>query len=239
MGGFLDAAFGFPAVIFTVLLAPVVLYWLTVVVGALDIDLLGDVGDLGDAGDVGGLPADGPDAADPDPGAGGGLWQALGLAGVPVTIAASLVVIFGWAVALVATAAADSLDVAPAVRLLGGVLALGLAVVVGARCAALASRPLARLFVPTEAEGRSAFVGRTCTIRTSTVTTDFGQAEASDPSGATVLVPVRVSPAGGFAASAPLARGERALIFDYDPVAEVFLVCPVDDALEAGADGLS
>lgn len=237
MGGFFDAAFGFPAVIFTVLLAPVVLYWLTVVVGALDIDLLGDVGDLGDAGDVGGLPADGPGSA--DPGAGGGLWQALGLAGVPITIAASLVVIFGWAVALVATAAADSLDVAPAVRLLGGVLALGLAVVVGARCAALAARPLAGLFVPTEAEGRSAFVGRTCTIRTSTVTTDFGQAEASDPSGATVLVPVRVSSAGGQVASSPLARGERALIFDYDPVAEVFLVCPVDDALEAGADGLS
>jgi hypothetical protein len=82
-------------------------------------------------------------------------------------------------------------------------------------------------------------VGRTCTIRTATVTADFGQAEASDPTGATVLVPVRVPSAGVPAASAPLARGERALIFEYDPAAEVFLVCPVDDALEAGADGLS
>ncbi len=234
MGGFFEAAFGFPAVIFTILLAPVVLYWLTVVAGALDIDLLGDVGDVGD---VGGAGPDGAEAA--DPGAGEGLWQALGLAGVPVTVAASLVIVFGWAVALVASAAADSLDVAPVVRLLGGLVALALAVLVGAVCAAVAARPLARLFVTVEAEGRSAFVGRTCTIRTSTVTTDFGQAEASDPSGATVLVPVRVSSTGGPADSATLARGQRALIFDYDPKAEVFLVCPVDDALEAGADGLS
>ena len=45
------------------------------------------------------------------------------------------------------------------------------------------------------------------------------------------------SPYGGQPA-ASFARGEQALIFDYDPAAEVFLVCPVE-ALEAGADGLS
>ena len=247
MGGFFEAAFGFPAVVFTVLLVPVLLYWFAVVLGALDVDLFGELGvdgvdtgldlDVADGGGADGGAGDGDVAAD-----GGGLvagwWQALGLAGVPVTLAASLVVVFGWLVALVATAAADSSDVSSAVRLLGGLVVVAVALVVGSLAASVAARPLGRLFVTTEAEGNSAFVGRTCTIRTERVSTSFGQAEAADPSGATVLVQVRVPPAPDGHSPDPLARGEQALIFDYDPAAEVFLVCPVE-ALEAGADGLS
>ncbi len=259
MGGFFEAAFGFPAVVFTLLLAPVLAYWIAVVLGALDVDLFGELGigadadldvgevdvsdldvgdlDVGDGGgDVGG-DGDGDAAAD-----GGGLlagwWQALGLAGVPVTLAASLVVVFGWLVALVATAAADSLDVPAAVRLLGGVVVVAVALVAGSLAASVAARPLGRLFATTEAESNRAFVGRLCTIRTERVSDSFGQAEAADPSGATVLVQVRVPPAADGQHPTTLARGEQALIFDYDPAAEVFLVCPVE-ALEAGADGLS
>jgi Zn-dependent protease len=162
----------------------------------------------------------------------------MGLAGVPATLAASLVVVFGWLVALVATAAADSWNVGPTVRLLGGLVVSAVAVVVGSLAASVLARPLGHLFVTTEAETNVAFVGRTCTIRTAGVSTSFGQAEAADPSGATVLVQVRVSPSFGGQPSASFARGDQALIFDYDPAAEVFLVCPVD-ALEAGADGLS
>lgn len=249
MGGFFDAAFGFPAVVFTVLLAPVLAYWLAVVLGALDIDLFGDLGvdgvdadaglDVGDGvgghGDAGG---DGADDAAADGGLLAGWWQALGLAGVPVTLAASLVVVFGWLVALVATAAADSWDVGPTIRLLGGLVVIAVALVAGSLAASVLARPLGRLFVTTEAESNQAFVGRTCTIRTAGVSTSFGQAEAADPSGATVLVQVRVPPDADGHASGSFARGEQALIFDYDPAAEVFLVCPVE-ALEAGADGLS
>ncbi|HEX5945155.1 MAG TPA: hypothetical protein VFY82_02715 [Acidimicrobiales bacterium] len=252
MGGFFDAALGFPAVVFTVLLAPVLAYWLAVVLGALDIDLFGDLGvdgvdgvdvdgglDVGDGvgahGDAGG---DGAGDAATDGGLLAGWWQALGLAGVPVTLAASLVVVFGWLVALVATAAADSWDVDPTVRLLAGLVVIAVALVAGSLGASVLARPLGRLFVTTEAESNQAFVGRTCTIRTAGVSTSFGQAEAADPSGATVLVQVRVPPDADGHASASFARGEQALIFDYDPAAEVFLVCPVE-ALEAGADGLS
>lgn len=247
MGGFFDAALGFPAVIFTVLLAPVLLYWLAVVLGALDIDLFGEPGVEGvDAGlDVGDGPAghgdaggDGAGDAATDGGLLAGWWQAMGLAGVPVTLAASLVVVFGWLVALVATAAADSWEVDPTIRLLGGLVVIAVALVAGSLGASVLARPLGRLFVTTEAESNRAFVGRMCTIRTAGVSTSFGQAEAADPSGATVLVQVRVPPDADGHASASFARGEQALIFDYDPAAEVFLVCPVE-ALEAGADGLS
>ena len=203
MGGFFDAALGFPAVVFTVLLAPVLAYWLAVVLGALDIDLFGDLGvdgvdadaglDIGEdiGGGVGGHGDAGGDAAGDaatDGGLFAGWWQALGLAGVPVTLAASLVVVFGWLVALVATAAADSWDVGPTIRLLGGLVVIAVALVAGSLAASVLARPLGRLFVTTEAESNQAFVGRTCTIRTAGVSTSFGQAEAADPSVATVLV---------------------------------------------------
>jgi hypothetical protein len=246
MGGFFEAAFGFPAVIFTVLLAPVVVYWLTVVLGMFDVELLGDLGapnaSAVDAPTVEGATVEaggaGEAGADGSGGALDGWWQALGLTGVPVTIAASLVVLFGWLVALVATAAVDSLELGTAVRLVAGVAVLVTAVVAGALAASVVARPLGRLFASTSAEARVAFVGRTCTVRTAEVTPTFGQAEAADPSGATVLVPVRTvpTPDDGEPAS-PLRLGDRALIFEYDPVAEVFLVCPVDDALGAGAEG--
>ena len=42
----------FPTVIFSVLMGIAVIYWLFVIVGALDIDLL-HVGDFGDHGDAG------------------------------------------------------------------------------------------------------------------------------------------------------------------------------------------
>lgn len=243
MGGFFEAAFGFPAVVFTILLALVVVYWLTVVLGLLDVELLGDLGaaDAATGADAPAVDAGSGVSGDGGAGSGGTLdgWaQALGLTGVPVTIVASLVVVFGWLVALVATAAADSLDLTSAVRLVAGVGVIVVAVVVGATAASVVARPLGALFVSTSAEARVAFVGRTCTIRTAQVTSTFGQAEAADPSGATVLVPVRTPPSsdeeGGVS---PLRRGDRALIFEYDPVAEVFLVSPVDDALGAGADG--
>ncbi|MBN2621802.1 MAG: hypothetical protein JXA83_00480 [Acidimicrobiales bacterium] len=235
MGGFVDAVLGFPAVIFTVLLVPVVLYWATVLAGALDVDLLGDIG--GEGPDVG-LDPDADAAVDGGDGALSGWWQALGLAGVPVTIVASLVVLFGWLVALVATAAADVWDVAAVVRLLGGLVTIVVAAAAGALAASVVARPLGRVFATTQAESRTAFVGRTCIVRTAEVTATFGQAEAADPSGATVLVPVRVARQDGRAGVPSLRRDDEALIFDYDPAAEVFLVCPVDDALGAGADGL-
>jgi len=72
MGDFVDAALSFPAVVFTFLLAAVVLYWLLVLVGTLDVEI-GDL-DIGDG---------------------------LGLGGVPVTVTASVMIVVSWFVTLV------------------------------------------------------------------------------------------------------------------------------------------
>ena len=72
MGDFVDAALSFPAVVFTFLLAAVLLYWLLVLVGTLDVEI-GDL-DIGDG---------------------------LGLGGVPVTVTASVTIVVSWFVTIV------------------------------------------------------------------------------------------------------------------------------------------
>jgi hypothetical protein len=78
MGEFVDAALGFPAVLFTFLLVVVVGYWLLVLLGALDIEAL----DFDADGDVLG---------------------GVGLAGVPVAVTASLLIAIAWFVSLAGT----------------------------------------------------------------------------------------------------------------------------------------
>ena len=155
------------------------------------------------------------------------------MAGVPITVTLSLLAVGGWFVALLGTGLTDAADLPLLVAVAAGLGVLVAALAAGVVTARLVVRPLARVFASTEAESRDAFVGRTCVIRTGTVTDRFGQAEADDGSGATVLVQVRV-----VNGSEPdLRQGSVALIVDYDPVAEIFLVCPVDDVLGAAEPG--
>jgi hypothetical protein len=214
-----------------VLLVPVLLWWLASLLGVVDVDLPG--GGDGFEADLD-LGTDGLDV-DTDGGLIDGLLAATGLAAVPATVALGLVVVFGWFVAFLATAALQAADLPTAAAVALGLVALAAAFAVGTVAASLAARPLAPLFATTHAESRSAFVGRLCTVRTERVTADFGQAEAADPDGATVLVPVRVADAD--ADGPPLRRGDRALIVDYDPAAEVFFVTPagvLDDPGDTG-----
>jgi hypothetical protein len=220
MDTFLDAAFGFPAVLFTILLGLVVAYWLIGLLGVVDLDLDG----------VDGLDAD----LDGGDGADGGVLDALGLAGVPVTVGISLLILAGWFVALLGTGAANEADLPVVGAVVAGLGILAASLVAGALAVRLVARPLSRLFASTEAEGRGAFVGRTCVVRTTTVSETFGQAEADDGSGATVLLQVRVPPTGP---EPDLRQGSVALIVDYDPEAEVFVVCPADDVLGAAEPG--
>jgi len=81
MGDFVDAALSFPAALFSVLLAIVVIYWLLVLIGTLDVE----IGDL--------------DLAD-----------GIGLGGVPATVTASVLAVVGWFVSLAGTVVIDGLS---------------------------------------------------------------------------------------------------------------------------------
>ncbi|MEY9875978.1 hypothetical protein ABH931_005485 [Streptacidiphilus sp. MAP12-33] len=143
--------------------------------------------------------------------------RAAGLGGVPVTVAVSLVVAFGWFTALACT------------EWLGGgrwfLLPLALAGGwVGARLLAV---PLARMMPePSPPPSRRDFVGLGCVIRTGRVGPDFGQAEVRSADGSSAVVQVRQSLDDAAGEGGTLRAGAAALIYDYDADGEFFWVMP-------------
>ncbi|MFC5184966.1 DUF1449 family protein [Actinomadura harenae] len=240
MSAFLDAALGFPAVLFSFALIVVAGYWVLVLIGALGLHVLDLDADTGaGAGHGHGHGGHGEGA--------GGMLSATGLAGPPVTVTLSLLIALAWFISLAGRVLLDGPGHAWAHAL------VLVAAVVGAWAVTwLLVRPLRRAFPDVPPPSRADFVGRTCVIRTGRVTGDFGQAEVTAEDGSTALVQVRAPETGprpgSGTASAPeagiasasgvgtggLGRGATALIFDYDAAAEVFLVMPFDETLGAG-----
>jgi hypothetical protein len=236
------ASLQFPTAVFTIALGIVIVYWLFVLIGALDIDLFGGdvdvdvsgaakgIGDVltggakggaealhtgGDAGDVGG-DADG----DLD---GGGLWHVLGLGDVPVTISASLITVLAWVGSLLAM---HYLGIGGWLTL----VVLVVAVVIALPIAALLIRPIAPVFAVKEGKSNADYVGHVCTVTTGRVDNSFGQATIED--GGTVLaIAVRCDRAG------VLTRGDKALIIEFDGERQAYIVEPSKDVLAGGARG--
>lgn len=247
MTEFLTAILAFPTAVFTILLGVVIVYWLFVLLGALDIDLLGDA-DLHGGHDLhldghghvdghghfdghghadhGHGTHDGHDAHDGHEAGGlAGLIQALGLGGVPVTVMLSILILVAWIFCVTA------------MQLLGGgspgwlvAAAALLSLTIAVPLTSLLVRPLRRFFVTLPATRHRDLLGKICTVTTLRVDERYGQAEIED-GGAGLLVQVRSN------GPVRLARGDRAIIFDYRD--EVFLVAPVEEALRQGLDSLA
>ncbi|MBG6092987.1 hypothetical protein IW256_007100 [Actinomadura viridis] len=162
----------------------------------------------------------------------GGLLAAAGLGGVPAPVVLSLLVAIAWFGSLTGSVLIDAFP-GPVGRTV-----LGTAVLFGAlgaawTCTRMLVPPLRRVFRDAPAPSRRDFVGRVCVIRTGRVGTGFGQAEVTSEDGSAALVQVRVP--GSDLAAGGLAFGDTALIFDYDPADEVFLVMPYDAPPDPGA----
>lgn len=236
------ASLQFPTVVFTIALGIVIVYWLFVLIGALDIDLFGGdvdvdvsgaakgIGDVltggakggaealhaGDAGGEVGGDADG----DLD---GGGLWHVLGLGDVPVTISVSLITVLAWVGSLLAM---HTLGIGGWLTL----VVLVVAVVVALPIAALLIRPIAPVFAVKEGKSNADYVGHLCTVTTGRVDNSFGQATVED--GGTVLdIAVRCDRPG------QLTRGDKALIIEFDAERQAYIVEPSKDVLAGGARG--
>ena len=214
MTEFLDAILAFPTVLFTILLGVVTAYWLFVMLGALDVDLLGDV----DGGEV--IDADG----DGSPDGFAGVIHSLGLAGVPLTLVLSLLVLAAWVLCLISMQILDSRSAAIGAG--AALVSFGLAIPL----TALAVRPMRRFFVSHPALENRSLVGKMCRVTTLSVNERYGQAEIED-GGAGLLIQVRYNGPGR------LARGDQALIFDYKD--EVFQVAPVGEALQRSLQDLA
>ncbi|MFI7634006.1 hypothetical protein [Nonomuraea sp. NPDC049400] len=138
----------------------------------------------------------------------------LGLGGVPAGIALSLFIALAWLLCLIGSvlvASGGLLFAVPVAALGGGWLATrGLLV------------PLRRLLPEGDRHSRGDFVGQMCMIRTGAATPDFGQAEVTAADGSSAVVQVRTT------GKDRLARGDNALIFEYDKDGEFFWVMPYE-----------
>ena len=240
MNELLEASARFPTVVFSVGLGVAIVYWLFVLLGALDIDLFhagdaaaaakGGGAALGDAftgGTKGGAEAlkglghghahgDGHGHGD---GGGGGFWDALGLTSVPITISMSAVMLLGWIGSL--------LGMYYGQRELGGLggwlaaLVILVVIVVALPAAGVLVRPLRSVFELKDAKRNRDYVGHTCTITTGGVDAGFGQATIEDGSDV-LIIPVRCDRPDAFA------RGGRALIIEFDEERQAYVVEPTD-----------
>jgi hypothetical protein len=217
-----EASLQFPTVVFTIALGILLIYWLFVLVGLLDMghghaDVGGDVGDVGaDGGD-----ASGHDGGDADGDAEGGfaLWHGLGLGAVPITISVSIIVLVCWFGSLIAMH-----YVLPDAAWVRGVALPGV-LLVSLPIAAVLVRPLAPVFRIREGTRHADLAGRICTVNTGHVDATFGDATVKE-GGDVLIIQVRCD-------SGKLARGDKALVIEFDAERKAFLVEPSADMLPA------
>ncbi|MFC4376858.1 hypothetical protein ACFO5K_22465 [Nocardia halotolerans] len=204
MGEFLAATLSFPTALFSFALLVVVGFWLLVLVGGAETELL-DGEESGTA--VGGL-------------------DALGLGGVPVTVAITGLVALSWFASLVGTVAVTAIGLSGIAALFAGVLVLVAAVVAAVAGTRLVVIPLRRFFRADRQPSRDDFIGRVCVVRTGRVDTEFGQAELTSADGSSALIQVRLSTT--HAETAPLRYGDSAVVFEYDPATDTFWVAALE-----------
>jgi len=229
MTDFLAAILAFPTVLFTIPLGVVVGYWLTVMVGAVGVDLLdGDLGDFAlgaktgaiEGGVKGAMEGGVKAAVEGSAHEGASFLEVLGFGGVPITVSVSFVVFLSWLMSLAfARPLQEKLGALPGALVTGG-LATG-CLAVGLVLAGFAVRPLRPLFATQQAPRRAELMGRVCVIASGRVDGRFGHATFAD-GGAGLILNV-VCDKGN-----ELKRGDQALILAYDAARDAYEVEPVD-----------
>ena len=219
MREFLDTAFSFPAVVFTVSTIFFLGFWVVSTLIGAGMNSLDDL-DLDFDSDV-----DADFDADTDldlDGEGSGILRGalefLGVTGMPLLISINLLSLFSWVFAMIAMTILGGPD--SAISWLLGIPVLIGSFLLGGFLTGRIARKFAHVFIPTLAIRKRQLVGRACTITTQRVTADFGQAEVRDDEGGSLLVQVRCNKAN------ELGAGDRALIFDLDAESGVFQISP-------------
>lgn len=199
MNEFLQTALSFPTVVYSVLLAVSVAYWLLAATGLGDGDALG--GGDGDAGEAGTAAA---------------MLSWLGLAGVPLMVVVTTFSFLAWLGTyfvhlLVLGGLPDE------VRTLAGIgTMLGMMIpAVGATSVVL--RPVARGLARLAPREDASLVGQAGVVVTPTLTSDYGQASVDD-GGAGLILQVRHDDPN------PLQRGDRVVLVEYLEAQNAWLV---------------
>ncbi len=226
MEEFTAIVFGAPTLGWTIALVVALIYWVTVIIGALDVKVLGG-GDAhsGDpsadghghdhAGD-----GHGADALGAKEGALAALISALKLRSVPVTVSLSLIFLLGWIVSFQASRWLAPL--LPGGSFITHSLVTLLSLTSSVLGASLAVRPLAPLFRVRSGTRHAELIGKTVRITTGRVDMRFGEAELDDR-GAGLRLQVRCENTDA------LARGDEALILGWNEGEHAFEVEPMHE----------
>jgi hypothetical protein len=220
---FLNIALGFPTIIWTALMGLMLAYWLFVILGALDLELLDIDIDLDTDLDID-LDADmdmdvdadaDVDGAATGPGALARVAVALGIGKVPVTILLSFFTISGWALSYFGMLYLGPLLKFGAV----GAVILGATFVLAVPLMGAMAHPLKELFQTKTRRAGAEVVGKVCIVTTGSVDESFGQARLDD-GGAGLLLHVRCE------TDNDLGRNDEALIIGHDREDDVYFVEP-------------
>lgn len=209
MAIFLQNCFSFPTAIFTILLVPVVLYWLIAALGLLDLDILdGDGGDFdGDDLQLEGF---------------AGLLMKLGLSGVPLTIILTFLILIGWFISYFLSLVLYQFTDITLIRYLLGMVILIATVIFTVVLTSYAIRPLRPLFKNQTAIKSKNLIGRTVIINSGKVTATNGYANYED-GGAGLILQVRAEEPNTFK------RGDRAVIIHYDDATHSYDIISDDE----------
>jgi hypothetical protein len=206
---FIEGCFSWPSYPATVFLLLVCAYWVLVMIGALDLEFL----------DLGFLDFDLDADIDTDVsilqfGFVPLKWMNLG--SVPTMLWVSVFSLAAWMTSRLFDSPAPHATFAWLTDGQSIVRDIGIALFV-TKCV---TQPLRGRFDPVEPNKASDLIGSTCLVSTSEVTKTFGEAEYSTD-GAPLKLTVR-------AADEPLTKGDKALIVDFDPEQNLYLVQRAD-----------
>lgn len=207
MSEFLAALLSFPTVIFTGFLGLALLYWLTVIVGALDVDLFGHHG----------ADADGDLATGGH--AGHGLSDFLSIGTVPITITLSFFTLVAWSLGMLAEFHLRPwLGAALPGPLYPAIMLVALLVIAGA-AASWIVRPLRRIFTSRSEHGEEGLIGKMVHITSLKADHQFGTA-LCDNAGPGIIMQVVLRE------GVELKRDDMAVVVEYDSAKGVYLVAP-------------
>lgn len=202
MTAFLTTVLTFPTLIYSVLLAFCVVYWLLAATGIVDFDTVD--GWLGSDGDT------------VEPSTIAGMLARLGLSGVPIMLVLTLVSLFGWLITYFVQLRLLSYLPGP-LRWLAGVVLLIVALVPGVLAASLLLRPVAKVIVRLRPAEAASILGRAGNVISPRVDESSGRAQFDD-GGAGLILQVRALPSQSFE------RGQRVVLIEHLPSSNAYRV---------------
>lgn len=202
MNEFLTIILTFPTVIYSVLLAICVIYWMLAATGLFDLDTVN--GWLGSDGDS------------IEPSSVAGMLAKMGLAGIPLTLVLTILALFGWIVCFLAHRYMLPL-VPPGLRWLAGAGIAIAALIPGVLATSVTLRPLAKLAARLRPPVPPSVLGRIGRVISPLVDEHNGRAHFDD-GGAGLILQVRSLPDQNFQ------RGDQIVLIEHLEAANVYRI---------------